>query len=73
MLKTKQIFVPWKADTDWHELVLVTDGDELRLSIDGKLLTHHRNEGFADPMKCRFSLLMPNTAWIDEVKIWKVK
>jgi len=73
LLKTKQITVPWKADTDWHELVLVTEGDELRLSIDGKLLAHHHSEGFAHPMKRWFSFLMPNTVWIDDVKIWKVK
>jgi hypothetical protein len=73
LLKTKQFIVPWKADTDWHELVLVTEADELRLSIDGKLLAHHRSEGFAHPMKRWFSFLVNNTVWIDDVKIWKVR
>ena len=73
LLKTKQISVPWKADTDWHELVLVTEGDELRLSIDGKLLAYHHSEGFAHPMKRWFSFLVPSTVWIDDVKLWKVK
>lgn len=73
LLKTKQISVPYKADTEWHELVLVTEGDELRLSIDGKLLAHHHSAGFAHPMKRWFSFLVSNTVWIDDVKIWKVK
>ncbi len=73
LLKTKQVTVRWNADTDWHELVLVTEGDEMRLSMDGKLLAHHRSEGFAHPMKRWFSFLMPSTVWIDDVKIWKVK
>jgi hypothetical protein len=73
LLKTKQISVPYKPDTEWHELVLVTEGDELRLSIDGKLLAHYRSEGFAHPMKRWFSFLVSNTVWIDDVKIWKVK
>lgn len=73
LLKTKQISVPWKADTAWHELTLVTEDDELRLSIDGTLLSKHRSEGFAHPMKRWFSFLVNNTVWIDEVKIWKVK
>ncbi len=73
LLKTKQITVPWKADTAWHELVLVTEGDEMRLSVDGKLLARHRSAGFAHPMKRWFSFLVPNTVWIDDVKIWKVK
>ncbi|MCX7006660.1 MAG: hypothetical protein NTY53_05320 [Kiritimatiellaeota bacterium] len=73
LLKTKQSSVPWKADNAWHDLVLVTEGDEMRLSLDGKLLAHHRSEGFAHPMKRWFSFLVPSTVWIDDVKIWKVK
>jgi len=73
LLKKKQITVPWKADNAWHDLVLVTEGDEMRLSIDGKLLARHRSEGFAHPMKRWFSFLVPSTVWIDDVKIWKVK
>ncbi|WP_395739606.1 hypothetical protein [Prosthecobacter sp.] len=73
LLKTKQTTAPYKPDTEWHELVLVTEGDEMRLSIDGKLLARHRSEGFAHPMKRWFSFLVPSTVWIDDVKIWKVK
>jgi hypothetical protein len=73
LLKTKSVTVPFKADTRWHELVLVTEGDELRLSIDGRLLAKHRSEGFAHPMKRWFSFLVNNTVCIDDVKIWKVK
>jgi hypothetical protein len=73
LLKTKQAIFPWKSDTEWHELVLVTEGDEMRLSLDGKLLASHHSEGFAHPMKRWFSFLIPNTVWIDDVKIWRVK
>lgn len=73
LLKTKQISVPWKADKKWHELVLVTEGDEMRLTIDGKPVASHRSEGFAHPMKRWFSFLIPSTVWIDDVKIYRVK
>lgn len=73
MLKTKELTVPWKADTNWHELVIVTEGDELRLTIDGKPVASHRSEGFAHPVKRWFSLGIPSSVWIDDVKIWKVK
>ncbi len=73
LLKTKQISTPWKADEKWHELVLVTEGDEMRISIDGKLLASHHSEGFAHSMKRWFSFLVSSTVWIDDVKIWKVK
>lgn len=73
LLKTKELTVPWKADTEWHDLVLVCEGDELRLSIDGQLVARHRSEGFAHPNKRWFSFGIPSTVWIDDVKIWKVK
>lgn len=73
LLKTKSTNVPYKADTEWHELVLVTEGDEMRLSIDGKMLASHHSEGFAHPVKRWFSFLVNNTVWIDDVKIWKVR
>ncbi|MBX7209517.1 MAG: hypothetical protein K1X78_14470 [Verrucomicrobiaceae bacterium] len=73
LLKKKQVIVPWKADTEWHDLALMTEGDEMRLSIDGKLIASHHSEGFAHPMKRWFSFLVPSTVWIDDVKIYKVK
>ena len=73
LLKTKQISQKWKADTAWHELVLVTEGDEMRVSVDGETVAKHRSEGFAHPMKRWLSFLIPNTVWIDDVQIWKVR
>jgi hypothetical protein len=73
LLKTKQISVPWKADDEWHELVLVTEGDEMRLTIDGEAIAAHRSEGFAHPVKRWFSFLIPSTVWIDDVKIYRVR
>jgi len=73
LLKTKSINAPFKADTEWHELILLTVGDEMRLTLDGKLIAKHRSEGFAHPMKRWFSFLIPNTVWIDDVKIWKIR
>lgn len=73
LLDSKMKHVPWKADNEWHELVLVTQGDEMRVSLDGKPVGSHRSEGFAHPMKRWFSLLMNPSAWVDNVKVYKVK
>ena len=73
LLKTKQITVPWKADTQWHDLAIVTEGDELRVSVDGNVVARHRSEGFAHPMKRWFSFLVNSTVWVDDVKVWKVR
>jgi hypothetical protein len=72
LLKTKQLSQPWKADQQWHELVLVCKADEMRLSLDGKLIASHRSEGYAHPNKRWFSFLIPSTVWIDEVSLWQV-
>lgn len=72
LIKAKQTSVAWTPDREWHELVLVTEADEMRLSVDGHVIARHRSEGFAHPMKRWFSFLANNTVWIDEVSIYKV-
>lgn len=73
LYKTKTAVVPYKADTEWHELILITEGDEMRLTMDDRLIAKHRSEGYAHPMKRWFSFLIPATVWVDDVKIWKLK
>jgi len=73
LLKTKQVTGPLKADNEWHTLTLVTEGDEMRCSLDGKLVSRHHSAGFAHPMKRWFSFLAPSTVWIDDVKIYQIK
>jgi hypothetical protein len=73
LLQTKEKTVPWKADNEWHDLTLAFEGDEMRLSVDGKLLVSHRSEGFAHPMKRWLSFSAANTVWVADVKVWKVK
>jgi hypothetical protein len=73
LLATKSQAFPWPADDGWHELVLVTEGDEMRLTLDGKPLGSHRSEGFGHPTKRWFSFLVNPSAWIDDVKVYKVR
>ena len=73
MLKKKSQVTPLKADQEWHVFTLVTEGDEMRFSLDGKLIASHRSEGYAHEMKRWFSFLANSTVWIDDVKIYKVR
>ena len=73
LLKTKTQVTPLKADTEWHVLTLVTEGDEMRFTLDGKPLATHRSAGYAHEMKRWFSFLANSTVWIDDVKIYQVK
>ena len=72
-LQTKEKTFPWKADHEWHDLTLAFEGDEMRLSIDGRLVASHRSEGYAHPTKRWLSFSASNTLWISDVKVWKVK
>ncbi len=73
LLQTKEKTVPWKADNEWHELTLAFEGDEMRLSIDGKPIATHRSEGYAHPVKRWLSFSASSTVWVADVKVWKVK
>ena len=73
MLKKKSQTTPLKADQEWHVFTLVTEGDEMRFSLDGKLIASHRSEGYAHDPKRWFSFLANSTVWIDDVKIYKVR
>jgi hypothetical protein len=72
-LQAKEKTFPWKADHEWHDLTLAFEGDQMRLSIDGKLVASHRSDGYAHPTKRWLSFSASNTLWISDVKIWKVK
>ena len=71
LLATKSRSFAWPADDAWHELVLVTEGDEMRVTLDGQPLGSHRSEGFAHPTKRWFSFLMTPSAWIDDVQVYR--
>ena len=73
LLKKKSQVTPLKANKEWHVFTLVTEGDEMRFSLDGKLIASHRSEGYAHDMKRWFSFLANSTVWIDDVKIYKVR
>jgi hypothetical protein len=65
--------VDWAGDNEWHELLLITEGEEMRVLMDGKTVDTHRSEGYAHATKRWFSLGVGTTAWIDEVKVWKFR
>jgi len=73
ILKKKSQSTPFKADTEWHVFTLVTEGDEMRFTLDGKPLAAHHSPGYAHDNKRWFSFLANSTVWIDDVKIYKVK
>ncbi len=74
LLKTKTASFPLdlKAD-DWHALLVVVEGDVIRATLDGKPAGEFKSEGIAHPSKRALRLAVNKSAWVDEVKIWKLK
>ncbi len=74
LLKTKSkiLKLDLKAD-DWHTMLIRVEGDQMTASIDGKPVGHFRSEGIAHPTKRMITLAVNKSAWVDDVKIWKLK
>lgn len=74
LLKTRTTSFPLelKADT-WHELRVTVAGDVMRAAIDGTAIGQFRSPGIAHPTKRMITLAVNKSAWVDDVKVWKLK
>jgi hypothetical protein len=71
-LKGKEKTVPNPiALNQWHDLLVRVSGDELFVTIDGKLVGTHKSPGIAHPTKRLLRVSVPRNAIIDDVKIWQ--
>jgi hypothetical protein len=46
MGKATTVTVPSNVGHEWHELVLITEGDVMRASLDGKVVNEYKSEAF---------------------------
>lgn len=74
LLKTKlaSFDLDLKAD-EWHTLRVVVEGDMMRATVDGQFIGQFQSEGIAHPTKRMITLAVNKSAWVDEVKVWKLK
>lgn len=74
LLKTKTTNFPLtlKAD-DWHTMLVVVEGDAMRATVDGKFVGQFKSEGIAHPTKRMITLAVNKSAWVDDLKVWKLK
>jgi hypothetical protein len=71
-LKGKQKTVPQAlALGQWHDVLVKVAGDELSVTLDGKLIGSLKSPGIAHPMKRMLRLAVPRNAVVDDVKIWR--
>ncbi|HPA20698.1 MAG TPA: hypothetical protein PLU30_23315 [Verrucomicrobiae bacterium] len=55
----------------WHDLLVTIQGDDLTISVDGKLAASLHSPGIAHPTKRMLRLSVPRNAVVDDVKIWR--
>jgi hypothetical protein len=55
----------------WHDLLVTVAGDELSLSLNGKLVGSFKSPGIAHPTKRMLRLAVPRNVVVDDVKIWR--
>ena len=59
------------ALNEWHDLLVKISGDELAVTVDGKLVGTLKSPGIAHPTKKMLRLAVPRNAVVDDVKIWR--
>ncbi len=70
--KTRSFPIDLKAD-DWHSLLVVVEGDEMRATIDGHAIGSFKSEGMAHPTKRMITLAVNKQAQVDDVKVWRLQ
>jgi Domain of Unknown Function (DUF1080) len=74
LLKTKTRTFPRAVQTgEWHTLLVLVEGDAMRVTLDGAPAGEFRSEGIAHPTKRMITLAVNKSAWVDDVKVWKLK
>lgn len=70
--KVKNLKLDLKAD-DWHTMRVSVVGNQMTAIIDGKEVGSFSSEGIAHPTKRMITLAVEKSAWVDDVKVTKLK
>lgn len=72
LLSGKEKKIPHTLNVgQWYDLLVLVEGDQLRVEIDGKEVGSFQSEGIAHPTKRMLRLAVPRNAVVDDVKIWR--
>lgn len=75
LLEGRNATFPLVVDTEkWHDLVLETVGDEMRASVDGKLVAFLKSSGIAHATKSKVEFgCAGQDGFFDDIKIWNAE
>ncbi|GAB5407059.1 MAG: DUF1080 domain-containing protein [Aureliella sp.] len=57
----------------WHTLDVEIKGQTMSVRIDGKPVNEFTSPGIGHPTKRRLRLAVARQAWVDDVKVWRLK
>ena len=69
---TKKSSIELQAD-QWHQLKLTIISDRMTLAIDGVMIDSFKSPGIGHPTKSRLRLSVNRNAWVDDLKLVKLK
>ncbi len=71
----KQITYPMKVETGvWHDLVVETIGETIRVVLDGKPAAILKSPGIGHPTKSQIELgVAGKNGWFDDIKVWNAE
>ena len=67
----RKVFPASLAVGEWHDVYAHVDGDRVFVELNNQPVAEFRSAGFAHPAKTMIRLLVPGTATVDDVRIWK--
>jgi hypothetical protein len=75
MLKGRQVTYPAKVEAGkWHDLVVETVGEEMRVTLDGKPAAYLKSSGIGHPTKSKIELgVGGKDGWFDDIKVWNAE
>ena len=74
LLQSKTAAFPLDLAADqWHTLLVTVEGDVMQAAVDGRPVGEFQSEGIAHPTKRMITLAVNKSAWVDDVKVWKIK
>lgn len=69
---TKKSPIELQAD-QWHQLELTIISDRMTLAIDGVMIDSFKSPGIGHPTKSRLRLSVNRNAWVDDLKLVKMR
>lgn len=73
LIASKSKRFPFSVEPDqWHDLIIVTVGDLMRVSVDGKPVGEFQSEGFAHATKQKINWTCLNSPDFDEIEVWSL-